>query len=247
MAENGRRVGRDEELVLADPDDDRRAVAHRDNFFGVVRRDRHERKESPHVQERSPSGILELVVGRHLLLEQVRDDLGIGFRDERVPELLQLVLQVQVVLDDAVVHDDDLAGAVLVRMGVLLRGPAVRGPARVADAVDSLERLRVDGLLEVHELARAAPSLDLPVADDGDACGVVAAIFEPPQPVDEDGHDFLRAEIADDSAHIFLLSTFYLLVSFLLLDPPVMFRCFPPLTARAPAGTFSRTVVPLPT
>ena len=119
------------------------------------------------------------------------------------PQLLQLVLQVEVVLDDAVVHDDDLAGAVLVRMGVLFSRPAVRGPARVADAVDAFERLRVDRLLEVHELARASAALDLPVADDGDARRVVTAIFEPPQSVDEDGHNFLRAEITDDSAHTF--------------------------------------------
>ena len=31
--------------------------------------------------------------------------------------------------------DDDLAGAVAVRVRVLFGGPAVRGPARVADAV----------------------------------------------------------------------------------------------------------------
>ena len=128
-------------------------------------------------------------------------------------ELLQLALEVQVVLDDAVVHDDDLAGAVLVRMGVLFGGPAVRGPARVPDAVNPFERLGVDGLLEIHELARASAALDLPVAHDRDARGVVAAIFEAPQAVDQDGHDLLPAEITDDSAHTFLLSTFYFLLS----------------------------------
>ena len=165
------------------------------------------------------------------------------------PQLLQLVLQVEVVLDDAVVHDDDLAGAVLVRMGVLFGRPAVRGPARVADAVDAFERLRVDRLLEVDELARASAALDLPVADDGDARRVVTAIFKPPQSVDEDGHDFLRAEISDDSAHTCLLSTFYFLLIrfFFFSTQPSMFRCLPPLTASEPAGTFSRTVVPLPT
>jgi hypothetical protein len=54
-------------------------------------------------------------------------------------ELLQLVLQIEVVLDDAVVHDDDLPGAVLVRMRVLFRRPAVRGPAGVADAINPFE------------------------------------------------------------------------------------------------------------
>ena len=187
-----RRVGRDEELVVADPDDDRRPVAHGDDLFRVFGRDRHERKQAAHVQERPPRGLLERCgPDRHFLLDQVRDDFGIRFGDECVAELLQLVLQVEVVLDDAVVHDDDLAGAVLVRMGVLFGRPAVRGPARVADAVNAFERLYVDRLLEVHELARASAALDLPVADDRDARRVVTAIFEPPQSVDEDGHDFL--------------------------------------------------------
>ena len=56
---------------------------------------------------------------------------------------------------------DDLARAV--RMGVLLRGPAVRGPARVADADPAVERLVAQELLEVVELADAAPDVDVAV------------------------------------------------------------------------------------
>ena len=85
-------------------------------------------------QQRAADGVLEAVV-LHLALDQVRDDLGVGLGDERVALALQLVLQVEVVLDDAVVDDDDLAGAVAVRVRVLLGRPAVRRPARVADAV----------------------------------------------------------------------------------------------------------------
>ena len=57
------------------------------------------------------------------------------------PCALQLLLQIEIVLDDAVVDDDDLAGAVAVRMGVLLGRPAVRRPARVADAVVAGDRI----------------------------------------------------------------------------------------------------------
>ena len=63
VAENGRRVGRDEELVVAKPDDDRRPVAHRDDFFRVVGRDATKAKSPRIVQQRSPRGLLELVVG----------------------------------------------------------------------------------------------------------------------------------------------------------------------------------------
>ncbi len=130
------------------------------------------------------------------------NDFGVGFRDEFMAELLQLFLEVQVVLDDAVVDDDDLAGAVQVRVGILFRGPSVRRPARVPHAIKALERLRVDRLLEVHELARAPATFDLPVSDDRHAGRIVAAIFEAAESINQDGNDFFRAEITDDSAHI---------------------------------------------
>ena len=115
------------------------------------------------------------------------------------------LLQVEIVLDDAVVDDDDLAGAVAVRMGVFLGRPAVRRPARVADAVVAGERVGDDHVLEVRQLAGAAPQVDRAVADDRDAGRVVAAIFELPQPVDQHRHDVLRSDVADDPAHSAIL------------------------------------------
>ena len=105
--------------------------------------------------ERAADGVLQAVVA-HLALDQVRDDLGVGLGLELVSLRLQLVLQLEIVLDDAVVDDDDAAGAVAVRVRVLLGRPAVRGPARVADAVEPVDRLGADGVLEVR---RACPPI----------------------------------------------------------------------------------------
>ena len=93
-----------------------------------------------HALHRAQHRVLEAVV-LPFLLDQVRDDFGVGLGLELVPFGDQLALDLEVVLDDAVVHDDDAAGAVAVRMGVLLGRTAVRGPARVAEAVDARERL----------------------------------------------------------------------------------------------------------
>ena len=101
------------------------------------------------------------------------------------PSCCSSLLQLEVVLDDAVVDDDDAAGAVAVRVRVLLGRPAVRRPARVADAVLARRAARGDDVLEPRQLAGAAPQLDRAVAHDRDARRVVAAILEPPQPVDE--------------------------------------------------------------
>ena len=75
-----------------------------------------------------------------MLLDQVGDDFGVGLGGELVAFLDELLLQGEVVFDDAVVHDDDLAGAVAMGVRVLFGGAAVGGPAGVTDAVGAVER-----------------------------------------------------------------------------------------------------------
>ena len=200
VAEDRGNVGGDEELPVAEADDDRRAVADRDDLLGIVSRNEHQREQAAHQQQRPAHRVLEAVV-LHLALDEVRDDLGVGFGDERVALPLQLALEIEVVLDDAVVDDDDLAGAIAVRMRVLFGRTAVGRPSRVADAVVAGDRVRADHLFEVGELAGAPPQVDRAVADHRDARRVVAPVLEAPQSVDEDGNDVLRSDVADDSAH----------------------------------------------
>ena len=140
-------------------------------------------------------------VAAHLALHQVRHHLGVGLGNEPVALLLELALELQVVLDDAVVDDDEAARAVAVRMRVLFGGPSVRRPARVPEPVRAGHRFRGQHLLEIRELAGTAADVDVAVVDDGDARRVVAAILESSQPVDEDRDDGPRADVADDAAH----------------------------------------------
>src|SRR5580765_4176470 len=131
----------------------------------------------------------------------MRDDLGVRFGDECVALLLQLSLQRQVVLDDAVVDDDDAARAVAMRMRVLFGRPTVRRPSRVAEAVGAVDGIPGQDVLEPGELPRAAADVDLPVVDDRDARGVIAAILEPAKPFDDDGDRWPGPDVSDDSAH----------------------------------------------
>ena len=74
------------------------------------------------------------------------------------PVRLELGAKLEVVLDDAVVHDRDRAGDVRVRVD--LRGPAVGRPARVPDADRASRSLSRERLLEVSQLAHRADDLD---------------------------------------------------------------------------------------
>ena len=137
-----------------------------------------------------------------IFLHQVRDDFRVGFGGKLVAFFLQLFLQFEVVLDNSVVHHDDLASAVAMRMGVLFRGAAVRGPACMADSVGAFERRLGDGLFEITKFSRSAADFQLPgLRHNGDAGRIIAAVLELAQAFDDDRHDFLGPDIADYSAH----------------------------------------------
>jgi len=125
-----------------------------------------------------------------VVLDQMRDDLGVGLRLEAVTVGQQVLLDLQVVLDDPVVDDDQRAVAIGVRMGVLFGRPAVGRPARVANAERARQRPLAEDAFEHLE-----PS------EHRDAGGVVAAILEPLQPFDDDADRILVPDISDDSTH----------------------------------------------
>ena len=73
------------------------------------------------------------------------------------PSSRQLLLQGQIILDDAVMHHHDVAVAIAMRMRVLFGGPSVRRPARVADAVGPVHRIQRQRVFQVAQLALGAP------------------------------------------------------------------------------------------
>src|SRR4051812_31696035 len=103
----------------------------------------------------------------------MRHDLRVRFGDEPVALPLELLLENELVLDDAVVDDDNAAGAVAVRMRVLLGWAAVGRPSGVADAVLAVDRRGGDHFLEARQLAGAPAKIDFAVAHDRHAGGIV--------------------------------------------------------------------------
>ena len=132
------------------------------------------------------------------LFKQVGDGFGVGLALEGVAAFAELGAEGGVVLDDAVVNDDDIVPGAGVRMRVRVAGGAVRGPAGVADAgARGGQRLRADGGIELGDLAAAlgdgglAPGL----REEGDAGRVVAAVFEVAQAGQQDGRGLTRAGV----------------------------------------------------
>ena len=115
--------------------------------------------------------------------------------DEGVPLGAQLLGQLAPVLDDAVVHDGEVAGAVQVGVGVGLGGVPVGGPPGVADAGGHALGTVFDHLAQVLERAgagrRPGPATG-PVGLQGHPGGVVAPVLETLEPVEQDAQDLAR-------------------------------------------------------
>jgi hypothetical protein len=91
-------------------------------------------------------------------------------------------------------------------MGVFFAGAAVRGPAGVTDAVVAIDGVETENLFEVAEFTRCAADTEgLIVAVDGDARGIITAVFETFEAVHNDGDGALGSYIADNSTHGFIV------------------------------------------
>src|SRR6185369_7753560 len=76
------------------------------------------------------------------------------------------------------------------------------GPARMRHAEPAGERLAVELVLELRDLADGAAQAELLVAlHDGDAGGVVAAVLEALQALHEHRNDVAFCDCADNAAH----------------------------------------------
>ncbi len=200
-------IRRHEVFVVAQPDHRRRPVARRHNLVRIVGRNHRHRKNAGQLLHRLPhrvfQGNMAAVCRAHrILLHQMSNDFRIRLGGELVAFLDQLLFQAEIVLHNPVVHDHDLAGAVAVGMRIFFRRTAVRGPARVPNAVGAVQRLQADGFFQVAELALGAPQLQsLPVAGHCNSSGIVAAILQPPQALNDDWNYTLLTDVADNATH----------------------------------------------
>ena len=140
--------------------------------------------------------------GSDLLAEQLRNDLGVSLGLAVDACVLKLIPQGQVILDDSVVYEGDPPISRGVRVGVDVVRAAMGRPSGVPDA-KSAARQRFLGqyLLEIAELAGLLRDVQPFVGHNGNACRVVAAVFQTPQTLDHDIQRRLPPDVPDDSAH----------------------------------------------
>ena len=203
--EQSGRVGGEEVVVVAESDDQRAPRPCADDAPRLARRQHGDRVGPVEFRGRRLHRAQQVAATRTVpvRMNQVRDHFGVGLRREDVALRLQPVAQRLVVLDDAVVHDGDLAAG-HVRVRVHRRRRAVRSPAGVRDPGEAREPRRLGLRREVRDTRGADEPLELGrlrSADDRETGRIVAAILEPADAVDQHGNDVARGHRADDAAH----------------------------------------------
>jgi hypothetical protein len=205
MRENCGNIRRDEKFVLAQTYDGRRAGAGSDDLIGVFGRQDRNGINACKLAHGLSHGVLKRAAIFHVSLDEVSDNFCIGFGDELVAFFFEFALQVHIIFNNPVVDDDDIPRAVAVRMRVFFRRPAMRGPARVPNAIGSVDGRLANHFFQVVQLAGSAANLYLSLCvHDGDARGVIPSVFEAAKSIQNQGNNFFRADVSDDSTHRFI-------------------------------------------
>lgn len=172
-------VGGDEAASVAVADQKRRVLARGVDAVRLVGAENAERIRAldavQHHVQRIQNGAGLLIE----MVEKLRDDLTVGLGGEMHALFLQILAQLHVVFDDAVVDERDLAVLADMRVRVGVIRLAVGRPAGMADAGHPMQRRAVIGHLDqILETALGLGELKPAFTCDADAGGVVAPVFQ---------------------------------------------------------------------
>ena len=118
----------------------------------------------------------------------------LAFPQERVLDLL-------VVFDHPIVDEGELAALVEMRMRVLIGRLAVRRPARVTNAVGTGGGGLGNQFRQASDAAGTFARFNVIAIDNRDSGGIVAAVFEPAQTIEQNGRGLRFSDVSDNATH----------------------------------------------
>ena len=203
VSHDGAGVRRDDVLVLAHADHERRALASDDENIGLLLADHRDGVGAGDFAKGRLHGPFKVAGVQRA--DQVDEHLRVRVGPERVAAVLEVLPQCGVVLDDAVVDQRNAVAVglvVTVGVGIALARLAVGGPARVGDPQRAVEAVPLrEDLLQHADPADGADDVKVAV-DDRHARGVIAAVFEPLEALQQDPARGSVADVGDDSTHV---------------------------------------------
>ncbi len=203
VLDDGRHVGGKIVAVLTKAQDQRAVLPGGNEGIGIVGTDDAQGVGALDAPQAPAHGLQHAVALVVVIFQQLGYHLRVRVGGEDHAQLLQVFLDLQIVFDDAVVHQSD--GTVLadMGMGVDVVGLAVGSPAGVSDAKAAVQiGAAVDHIAEHLQPALALFHLETMLfRAHGHTGRVIAPVFHPGQAVQQDRRRLLPSHISNNSAH----------------------------------------------
>ena len=193
------RIRSHEHLIVAEPHRQRRPMLSADDQLRMPGEDHRQRVRPLQPPQRRPGRLDRRHSPFQMQIDQLGHRLGIRFGAEFLALGLQLRPQLGMVFNDTIMHQRHTGGAV--RMRVALGRRPVRRPPRVPDPDRSRQRLPLQRRGQIAQLALGPSPLDVAVHQGGDAGAVIAAIFQPPQRIQNDRRGGTGADNPNNATH----------------------------------------------
>ncbi len=163
VRQHGRNVGGDEVFALPLADHQGRPLFGGDQFIRFLVTEDCHGIGAAHFAKRQAHGGFKIAAHLVVFLNQVGDDLRIGIGAKSVALFAQAAFQIEVILDDAVVDDHETAR--VVRMGINFRRSSMGRPTGVADTGLADQRLCLEIVFQVDQLAFSTADIDFALAE----------------------------------------------------------------------------------
>ena len=199
-----RHVGGDEVAAVAVAKQQRRVLSRRIQPLRIVCADDAEGVRTLDAVQHHVDRVLHAVhlVEPQTIFQQLRDDLAVRFRGKLYALLLEKFPDLQIIFNDPVVYQRDLAVLGHMGVGVDIVRFAVRCPAGVADADRAVHECAVRRLFgQVCEPALAFGDVQHAVLRHADTRRVIAPVLQPRKALEQNGRGLLLADITYDSTH----------------------------------------------
>ena len=203
MLDDSGHVGGNEVPLVAVAQDQRAILPGGDEGVGVIGADDAKGVGTLDAPQDTAHGLQHTVAFLVMEFQQLRHHLGIRFGGEGHAMAEQKLLDLQIVFNDAVMNQGDVAAFADMGVGVDVVGFAVGGPAGVANAEGALHiSSAMDHVGQGLQTALCLFHLQAKgLRTDGDTGGVVTAILHPCKSVQQNRGRLLSAHKSNDSTH----------------------------------------------
>ena len=136
------------------------------------------------------------------VMQQMRDNLRIRLGNKHAPLPFQEFPQPLMILNDAIMHQGNVALYIRMGMRVQIAGLPMGGPPGMTDAQVAMQRMRLQPVPEILQPALGLAHLNLALIHHRDTRAVISPIFQVLQPAQQ---NLLRAawtHISYNSAHV---------------------------------------------